>query len=145
MKILLDTNVVLDALFNRPPWGADAKAIWQAHQQGMVTAYVSATTVTDVFYIGRKQSGIASAKAGVKTCLDQLHMIDVGFAELAAAYGRGGGDFEDDVQIACAQTAGLDYIITRDVAGFTGSPVPAILPNDFVASHLARQSKSPGP
>jgi hypothetical protein len=44
-----------------------------------------------------------------------------------------GPDVEDNVQIACAQLAGLDLIVTRDTAGFRHAPVPAIEPTAVVA------------
>jgi len=43
-----------------------------------------------------------------------------------------GHDFEDNIQIACAQAAGLDLIVTRDVAGFRHSPIPSIEPPAIV-------------
>ncbi len=40
-------------------------------------------------------------------------------------------DFEDAVQIACAISIKLDAIVTRDVTGFIGSPIPILLPKDL--------------
>ena len=51
---LFDTNVVLDALFDRTPWNIQANAIWQAQLDKRFIAYVTATTLTDIFYISRQ-------------------------------------------------------------------------------------------
>jgi predicted nucleic acid-binding protein len=49
MRVLLDTNVVLDVLLNRQPWVNDAAAVWQANDDGRVIVYLAASTFTDIF------------------------------------------------------------------------------------------------
>ena len=49
MRVLLDTNVVLDVLLDREPWNVQANAIWPAHLRNQIAAHMSATSVTDVF------------------------------------------------------------------------------------------------
>lgn len=101
---LLDTNVVLDALLDRQPWSADAKALWQAHLNNQLAAHITATSLTDVFYISRRHAGRDRAWLAVQACLDQLYIISVGFNELHVATTMGGSDFEDSLQIACARS-----------------------------------------
>ena len=48
IRILLDTNVILDALLDRQPWAAEAKTIWAAHLEGQLAAHVTTTSLTDV-------------------------------------------------------------------------------------------------
>jgi predicted nucleic acid-binding protein len=54
IRVLVDTNVILDALLERQPWVAEAATIWQANLTGEVAAHMTATSLTDVFYIGRR-------------------------------------------------------------------------------------------
>jgi hypothetical protein len=61
-----------------------------------------------------------------------LHVIAVGFSELRVAERLGSGDFEDNVQMACASAAQLDAIVTRDPSGFAGSPIPIWTPQELV-------------
>ncbi|MEX0270944.1 type II toxin-antitoxin system VapC family toxin [Leptolyngbyaceae cyanobacterium UHCC 1019] len=51
MKILIDTNVVLDFLLQRELFFQDAEHLFQAVGKGQVIGYVTATTLTDIFYI----------------------------------------------------------------------------------------------
>ena len=51
---LLDTNVILDALLERLPWSTEATTIWQAKLDRQFTAYVTATSVTEL----AKQTGM---------------------------------------------------------------------------------------
>ncbi len=122
MRLLLDTNVVLDVLLNRQPWVKDAAAIWQANDDGRVMAYLTASTFTDIFYIARKVAGIAGARQAVRTCLEAFEIRDR--HTLQHAETLLGNDFEDNLQIACATLQNLDAIVTRDQAGFQNASLP---------------------
>ncbi|MBI5567751.1 MAG: PIN domain-containing protein [Chloroflexi bacterium] len=126
--VLLDTNVVLDVLYDRAPWVAEARSIWQAVDDGRILAYLAATTLTNIFYVGRQLSGLQSAHEAVQTCLEAFEICTIDRPTLERALGLSGSDFEDNVQIACAVSYGVDAIITRDAKGFKDSPVPVLTP-----------------
>jgi predicted nucleic acid-binding protein len=126
--VLLDTNVVLDVLYDRAPWVAEARSIWQAVDDGRILAYLAATTLTNIFYVGRQLSGLQSAHEAVQTCLEAFEICTIDRPTLERALGLNGSDFEDNVQIACAVSYGIDAIITRDAKGFKDSPVPVLTP-----------------
>lgn len=130
---LLDTNVILDALLERSPWETDAGAIMQADLDGQFVAYVTATSLTDIFYVTRRQAGRERAWELVQATLNQLSIISVGGDELEAAAMLQGNDFEDNLQIACAMSLQLDFIVTRDSSGFTGSPMPVLTPQQLLS------------
>ncbi len=133
-KYLLDTNVLLDLFLDRLPWAADMAAIWDAHCQGQIRAFVAAFALPTIFYVVRKQAGLPKALTVINGCLSTLDIAPVDRATLLAAQGFAGPDFEDDLQIACAVQAGVDGIVTRDPRGFAASPIPVITPVDLVAS-----------
>ena len=133
-RALLDTNVILDALLDRQPWSTDARVLWQAHLNNQFAAHVTATSLTDIFYISRRHAGRDRAWLAVLACLDQLYVISVGFTELQVAATLGGSDFEDNLQIACAMTAQLDMIVTRDSSGFATSSIPVLTPQQMLAT-----------
>lgn len=132
MRVLLDTNVVLDVLLDREPWNVQANAIWQAHLRREIAAHTSATSITDIFYVARRRVGRDQAWYAVRACLDQLYVIAVGATELQAAATLGGRDFEDALQIACAAAADLDAIVTRDRSGFASDMMEAIDPTELL-------------
>jgi len=113
VRVMLDTNIVLDVLLERSPFVEDAKKVWQSIEEGQLTGYLAASTVTDIFYIVRKQVGLERAHKSVQICLDtfELCAVDKGTIKLAATLR--GSDFEDNVLIACALAVGLDAIVTR--------------------------------
>lgn len=128
MQVLFDTSVVLDVLLRRTPWLADAQALWQATEAGQLVACVTATTVTDIFYVVRRFSDRHVAHEGVQVCLETFEILPVDRATLLSAQALSGSDFEDNVQIAAAEAAGLDAIVTRDQDSFQGSPLPVWSP-----------------
>ena len=129
---LLDTNVVLDALLDRTPWNIQANAIWQAQLDEQFVAYVTATTLTDIFYICRRYGGLEKAWQLVQAVLNQLPVISVGPSELKLATTLAGNDFEDNLQIACAMSRQLDVIVTRNLSGFTGSNIRILTPQQML-------------
>jgi predicted nucleic acid-binding protein len=133
MKVLLDTNVVLDLMLEREPWRAEAEAIAQAGADGHLQAHVCASSITDIYYISRKIAGAERARIVVRTCLDRLQVVSVTRDLLDAADRRGVSDFEDDVQIECAVVAGLDAIVTRNPQDFASSPILVLTPAELLA------------
>ena len=137
LHVLVDTNVVLDLLLAREPWLSDAQPMWDARDAGYLFVYLSASVLTDIFYICRKQVRPDRAKQAVEACLLGFAIIGVDRPVIAAALSLPGNDFEDNVQIACAQSAGLGFIVTRNTTDFAHSPIPALEP-PAVISHLSR-------
>jgi predicted nucleic acid-binding protein len=133
MRAQIDTNIILDALLARQPWAADALEILRAHQDGRVECSLTTHTIATMYYIGEKAVGAAQALADVKTCLSMFEVHDVTRQSLDEAVLLPGQDFEDNIQIAVAVKAGVDFIVTRDRSGFTASPIPSISPADLVA------------
>jgi len=133
MRVLLDTNVVLDVFLNREPWVEASKAVWQAHDEGRVIGYVMACAITDIFYIARRLADLEIARAAVRVCLDTFEICSVGRVALEEAREKGGKDFEDNLQIACAAIAGLDGIVTRDKTGFKDTAMPVWTPEELLA------------
>lgn len=133
MRILLDTNIVLDFLLEREPFLQDADRVFQVIENNQLVGYVSATTLTDIFYIARKQTrSVEQAREIVSEVLTAMVICPVDRAILEAAFASGLTDFEDAVQIACAIAQDLDGILTRDRQGFNSSPVPIFSPENLL-------------
>ena len=98
MRVLLDTNVVLDVLLKRAPWVVEASAIWRANDDGRIVGYLMASALTDIFYIARRLAGKEAARAAVQTCLDAFEFCPVDRNTLEQAHLLSGTDFEDNPQ-----------------------------------------------
>lgn len=133
LRILVDTNVVLDQLLRREPWYTQAQTFWQARDAGQLVAYLPASVLTDIFYISRRQVGKDQAFQAISRCLREFGLLATYRAVLDAALALPGPDFEDNVQIASAQAGAMDLIVTRNIADCRHSPIPAVEPTDVVS------------
>lgn len=126
MQVLFDTKL-LDALLAREPFVADAAFLLEAVEAGRLEGFMSATTVTDVHYlVGRQTKSAEVATTAVTRLLELMEICPVDRRVLEQAIALGLADFEDAVQVACATSLGLEAIVTRDVPGFAGSPIPIL-------------------
>ena len=121
MRVLVDTNIILDDLLEREPFVRDAKALLQAIEDQQIQGYITATTLTDIFYIARKNKGIERARQHIFDLLALMQICTVNRSILETAILSNLPDFEDAVQIACALNENLDAIITRDTQDFAGA------------------------
>jgi predicted nucleic acid-binding protein len=136
MRVLFDTNVLLDALLAREPFVADAAFLMESVESGRVEGFISATTITDVHYLVRRQTKsaeIAMTAVIQLMALMEVCAVDREVLEQALRFVKVGtalklADFEDAVQVACAVVVGIEAITTRDEAGFAGSPIQVLSP-----------------
>lgn len=135
MRLLLDTNIVLDVLLAREPWVEQAKALWAAVDDGRLEAFVTTSTLTDIFYVARRLRDAASAWDAIRLCLDAFEICAIDRITLEVAVTMPGRDFEDNLQVAAALHSNLDAIVTRNLGDFAFSSVPILSP-EIVLSRL---------
>jgi predicted nucleic acid-binding protein len=127
VRVLVDTNIVLDFLLQREPFSQDAELLFQAIDTGEIGGYVTATTLTDIFYISRRHTrSVEQARQAVSEILTAMMICPVDRVVLESAFNSGLADFEDAIQIFSAVTQGLEAIVTRDAQGFLSSPIPVL-------------------
>ncbi len=133
MRILIDTNIILDIVQKREPFFADS---YQALRKAIETnaeCLISASAATDIFYMLRRAFQ-SSQKA--KERIEQLSQIfafaDVQGSDIQTALMCSMPDFEEAVVDAVAERSGASYILTRNIRDFAGSSVPAVTPAEFL-------------
>jgi predicted nucleic acid-binding protein len=133
VRVLIDTNIVLDFLLQREPFFQDAELLFQAIDAGQLIGHVTATALTDIFYISRKHTrSIEQARQAVSATLTVMVICPIDRTVLESAFNSGLVDFEDAVQIFGAVAQGLDAILTRDNKGFLSSPIPVFSIQDLL-------------
>ena len=132
MKILIDTNVLLDLLQNRQPFVEDALPIFEQLDQGKLSGAIAAISITNIYYIVRKISGREIANQAINQLLATLHLIPVDRAIIEQAIALNFHDFEDAVQCACAVAWQADVIVTRNPTDFQTSPIPVRSPKEIL-------------
>lgn len=132
MKILIDTNVVLDLLLEREPFVETAIVLFDQIEQGKLEGYIAATTITNIFYIIRKTEGREVALDAIHRLLIGLRFCAIDRQTIETALNLGLKDFEDSIQLACATLNQLDGIVTRDRQDFIGSNLPIYSPTELL-------------
>ena len=133
MRVLIDTNVILDILQKREPFFTDSYWALRRALENDAECLISASATTDIFYVLRKSLGSAQqAKEHIDQLAQVVSFADVQGMDIHTALMRAMPDFEDAVVDAVAERSGASYILTRNIKDFTGSVVPAILPADFL-------------
>lgn len=132
MRVLLDTNILLDVLLDREPWAADARKLWQAHEEGRLTGAITATTLVNIFYVARRLVGNDRARLGVRLCLSTFELLAVDRAACERADTLEGADFEDNLQIACATLGKIEAVVTRDACEFEKAGLKAHTPAELL-------------
>ncbi len=134
MKVMIDTNVVLDVLLKREPFFPSSYEVMKRSALEEIEGYVSAMAATDIFYLLRRALKDGQA---ARVCLEKLARL-VGFADalgedVYAAMASDMDDFEDALVAAVAERCRMDCIVTRNAKDFRKSPVRALSPEEFLA------------
>ncbi len=133
MKILVDTNVLLDVLCERTEFYDDSAAVWSLAEQGRMTAFIAAVSVTNIYYIVRKLGDHRKAMKAMTQLRDIFSVAACDAQVLNQAIDAKMQDLEDAVQYFTAAHAGADMIVTRNVKHFPKGGIPAATPAEFLA------------
>ena len=115
MKVLLDTNIIMDALQERAPFDVHAKQILKiAQDKSKLTCLFTANATTDIFYLYCKARDVKSAKTVLEFLLAQYTVVSITHEDCLAALTPEALDYEDALVAICAEKVGVDYIVTRD-------------------------------
>lgn len=127
MRVLVDTNIILDFLLKREPFVRDAEDLFRAIRYQRIVGYLMVTTLTDIFYIVRKETrSIKGAILAVSKTLVLMEVCRIDRIRVEAALASNLNDFEDALQLACAIADNLDAIITRNPQDFAGAIMPIL-------------------
>ena len=133
MKVFVDTNVILDYISKRREYYDDARAIMETCRRGVNIGYIAAHSVTDVFYILRREYSDNERRTLLSLYLNLVEVVGIDKEKIISAIKRKDfHDFEDCLQDECAFACGVDYIITRNVKDFEQSRIKAITPAEFI-------------
>ncbi len=133
MKVVLDTNVIIDAVAARKPFCSEAEEILNLAAEKRFIAWITANSLTDIFYVVRRSLSESKTREIIRSLLLTLGIIDVCAEDCWHALFLRMGDFEDALVSACAEKMNMDYIISRDKAFLeAASPVHVVMPSEFL-------------
>lgn len=122
MKVLIDTNIILDIALNRKPFVEQAILLWRLAEHKEITACLSNTSITDIFYIINKYAGQEKARCFIADILDSFKLVDIDEEGFREALNSGMKDFEDAVQFVIGKHNGCEVLVTRNKADYGDRP-----------------------
>lgn len=134
MDLLIDTNVALDFILKREKFAIADELFLIAHERAFSTCVI-ATSVTNAFYIMRKQKKDIDIYTLLRNMFSIVEVINVTKDDIFDAYAMRWRDFEDSVQMAVAYNCGMDCVITNNKKDFEEALVPVMTPEEFCASY----------
>ena len=132
MRIMFDTDVIMDSIVDREPFTSESTdAIDLCLEKGF-TCCIAAHTFTNLYYILRKNKNPDERRDALLVLLSVFNIVDIDKAKLESALlNRDFADFEDCLQHECALAFSADYILTRNKKDCACSRIPAINPQEF--------------
>lgn len=132
IRILVDTNVLLDYLLCREPYDQGAKDIVMVCKQKKVLGCIAAHSISNMFFILRKVFSIEERRRLLRNLCELFAVEGIDETKILEALNNEKfSDFEDCLQMECAIAFQADYIVTRNGDDFKGSSIPCIEPNEF--------------
>lgn len=126
---LLDTNVLIDYLSRREPFGPDAAELMQAGAAGEARFYVASLAFSHLEYILRKETSAAEIRQQLLLLTQRVEILAVDAAIIRQALSSNFTDFEDGIQYFAAVSQPLiAAIVTRDPKGFRAGALPVLSP-----------------
>ena len=134
MRVLVDTNVVLDVLLAREPHVRHAAEVFALIERSEVDASLCATTITTVYYLLRQSLEQDHARDALRRLLELFEIAPVNRPVIEQALHNRIADFEDAVLEQAARLVGAEAIITRNTKDFRKSAVKALDPLAFLSA-----------
>jgi predicted nucleic acid-binding protein len=131
MRIFVDVNIVLDVLLKRESFIEDSAKVLSICKTKK--SALAPHTISNIFFITRKEYTSKERKKILLEILEYMDIVPTGKHQIVQALKNDDvDDFEDALQIECAKEFNADYIVTRDLPGFSNSGIEAISPIDFI-------------
>ena len=137
MKLLIDTNIVLDVLLKREPFCHDAVKVMNMAQYDDIQEYISASAVTDIYYIAYKQIRDRTLVLDLmKRLLMVVSIAAVSEQEIRNALEAGWKDFEDAVQYSVALLNEMAGLVTRNPKDYEGTDINIWSPEQVLKEYV---------
>ena len=134
MKVLIDTNIVIDVALERHLHFANSDRLLALSEQNIIEGYLSASTLSDIYYIVRRDKGRVATLDFIQKICSFLQIATVDTTVIQMALNANFNDFEDSIQYSTAICSCLDVIVTRNPQDF-----PVTVPRILTPSQLIRE------
>jgi len=131
-QVLIDTNIIIDIALQREPFFETANQIFDKIDEEKIKGFVTASTITDIYYISKKVCGREKTITFISELIDILEVLSVTKETIIDALHTEFKDFEDAVQYCTANMNHIDIILTRNKSDFILSTIEVCTPNELL-------------
>lgn len=133
MRLMIDTNIFLDVLTERQPFYTNSKAVLKLCESKKVYGFLSASNVTDIFYLIRRElHSVDLAYKALGFVFDIAKVLTVTNEDVLNAYIQKAADFEDCLLATCAKSNHCDAIVTRNKKDFLLFGITLLTPEELL-------------
>ena len=132
IRLLLDSDVILDALLQRDSFQDAATRLLNRISRGEVDAFIAAHSVLNVVYVAGRDLGRQEALRRMQKLLERARVAGISDRIVREAMHSPISDFEDAVAHAAAVRAGVELIVTRNIRDFRRGTLPVLTPDEFL-------------
>ena len=133
MRVIIDTNVVLDVLLERETFVKAAVDVFCLVEESRIDAFLCATTITTIDYLLTQSLPASKARDALRKLISLFEIATVNRSVIERALDSKIKDFADAVLAEAGQMTGVDSIVTRNTKDFVISNLKIFDPNEFLA------------
>ena len=134
IRVLLDTNIIIDFLNDRQPFSLHAADIFRQGRKKSIELFTSSHSFATIHYIMKKLLPEKELRSALTKLNQHIQILPVTEKEIQHALSSNHQDFEDSIQIFTALNGNIDYIVTRNIKDFQKSPVKVNTPDQLLQS-----------
>ena len=134
IRVLLDTNIIIDFLNDRQPFSLHAADIFRQGRKKSIELFTSSHSFSTTHYIMKKLLTEKELRSALTKLNQHIQILPVTEKEIQHALSSNHQDFEDSIQIFTALNGNIDYIVTRNIKDFQKSPVKVNTPDQLLQS-----------
>jgi predicted nucleic acid-binding protein len=132
LKIFIDVNVFIDVMTKRSGWSESLRVLNLVRRSHEIDSSTSALTLPLIYFFRRRVADEATARADAQEILKGIQLVALSQTILNVAHVSVGPDFEDNIQIASAQSISANHLITRNKKDFGTSQITVLSPEEWL-------------
>jgi predicted nucleic acid-binding protein len=132
LKIFIDVNVFIDVMTKRSGWSESLRVLNLARRSPEIDSSTSSLTFPLIYYFRRRVVDETTARADAQAILKGVQLVALSQTILNLAHVSVGPDFEDNIQIASAQSISANHLITRNKKDFGTSQITVLSPEEWL-------------
>jgi predicted nucleic acid-binding protein len=133
VNVLIDTNIVVDVTQEREPFLRQSEQVMILAASGRLNAYISASTVSDVYYLTRRANGHEWTIDFLRNLFTFCQIATVDRSVIQQALDSDFSDFEDAIQWATALKHNCQAIVTRNPQDYPVETPQILTPEQLIA------------